>query len=1093
MKSAKMMRVTVLMIAVAAVAGVMAVLACGPASSAQQTSGRGEKERPTETPTPTPTLHPDCVTLPLPDGSRVTSCPPPGPENVESNLRRHYNRVMATKEANAGRRAVFEPLYVDIVVDTDSVATMHVVAEFLESYEDVGKIDLQSHPSHYGAAALIVGHVRVELIPAIAAIEGVVRVEKERKPVPLSSQGQPAPNLAVLARMGVDDWHQAGITGSGVGVAVIDSGFKDFRTRVMPSLSEPAKFLCYDSDREAHEGYVPTLTPTPGATPVVTPGPTPTPKFVACEEGADDHGTVIVETLFEVAPDVNLRIARAGRPAEYVQAVEWLTAGRSDNTIAATRVYDVRANDEHNVKIINHSGGDVWDGPGDGTSDFVSDERRSLLNIVKDAEDGGAVWVNAAGNNALQTWYSTFVPFNNPVDGIQYLDFSSIRYSFTGGNNPCNRVTFEADKDYTLQARWDGDWEGDDVDLEVHLVREAGTDGDGNPLPRLMVSSTGRQAGPGTDPPFEKLEFSTGADIGGDYCVFVTRDSGDRVLGWLQFQIFSGGGDVVFHTKTGSITNPAESASDGMLAVGAGKFRVVLPEQLPPAPTPFPTAVVDLWDYSARGPVPEIPAHVKPELVGINTDVLGTSDAAPQVAGVAALVAQVSGSSVSPRHLARSLLDHRDGGAHGLVQLPSLEAPTGVTVSHDTCSGRGFVAQFSHPSLGSSLVSFEVRAVQVLADGSSGAVFGSSSRGFGTTHVDTGSDRGAYDVTARACAGSGYCGPWSSPPTRFATTAQVCRPSWFRVVPGDGQATLWWSPDPDATGYQVDSGEGTDPVSVTGEEHVIDGLTNGTTYRYRLRALGPGGPSDWTSPRSVTPRESRSRLSEPTDLRAVENDSRRFPGVALSWDAPFGSHLYEIRVLGGGASTWKRLPFQPAGWDSPYSARYFGSYGRVGDEADRAINVGEAIIAGLVPGTEYHFAVRTARERDASEKLDYSPWSEPVTLTTPGQRPANAPGNAAAPRLKAPPEDLMAEVSGTTVNLSWTAATNPNYTSQRLLRRVAGVSPIQWTEIPLDVGVTTYTDTGLTSGTTYRYRVRAYKDNGNYGEEQGGFADAVIP
>ena len=88
----------------------------------------------------------------------------------------------------------------------------------------------------------------------------------------------------------------------------------------------------------------------------------------------------------------------------------------------------------------------------------------------------------------------------------------------------------------------------------------------------------------------------------------------------------------------------------------------------------------------------------------------------------------------------------------------------------------------------------------------------------------------------------------------------------------------------------------------------------------------------------------------------------------------------------------------------------------------------------------------------------------------------------------------MAEVSGTTVNLTWTATTNPNYTSQRLLRRVAGVSPIEWTEIPLaDVNVTTYTDTGLTSGTTYRYRVRAYKDSGNYGEEKGGFADAVIP
>ena len=156
--------------------------------------------------------------------------------------------------------------------------------------------------------------------------------------------------------------------------------------------------------------------------------------------------------------------------------------------------------------------------------------------------------------------------------------------------------------------------------------------------------------------------------------------------------------------------------------------------------------------------------------------------------------------------------------------------------------------------------------------------------------------------------------------------------------------------------------------------------------------------------------------------------------------------------------------------------------------------VGDAIVAGLIPGTEYRFAVRAARMRDSRNELDYSPWSKPVTVTTPGVRPSDAPGDATAPTLKAPPEDLMAAVDGTTVNLSWTAATNPNYTSQRLLRRVAGVSPIIWTEIPLaDANVTAYTDTGLTSGTTYRYRVRAYKDSGNYGGEKGGFADAVIP
>jgi len=371
--------------------------------------------------------------------------------------------------------------------------------------------------------------------------------------------------------------------------------------------------------------------------------------------------------------------------------------------------------------------------------------------------------------------------------------------------------------------------------------------------------------------------------------------------------------------------------------------------------------------------------------------------------------------------------------------------------------------------------------------GGSGAVF--EGLGSGTARIEIGTDRGAYDVTVRACAGGGYCGPWSNPPTRFTTTSMVCKPSWFQAVPGDEQVTLWWNPDPDATGYRVDSGVGTASEVVSGEEHVVEGLTNGTSYRFRVQALGPGGPSDVRSA-SVTPQASRFRPSEPTNLRVEENNSRRFPGVALKWDAPFGSYLYEIRISGGGASPWARLPFKPGGEASPrspYSARYFGSYGRAG----------EAIIAGLVAGTEYHFAVRAARKRNSSEQLDYSSWSNPVTLTTPDVRPAGAPGQATAPALKAPPEDLMAEVSGTTVSLTWTATTNPNYVCQEVLRRV--VPGGSWVRDPVAMDATSYADTGLTSGTTYRYRVRAYKGcdangfgTGNYWEEKDGWADAVI-
>ena len=212
MKAPQWVRLVVLSFAVMSVSGVLAVVACAPAAPASQSGGvggSGEKENPTETPTLTPTPHPDCVTLPLPDGSTGVCWPPPGPENVEGNLRRHYNRVMATKVAQAGRRSVVEPVYIDVLVDTDSIAAVHAVAEFLQSHEDAGKIYLDPEPSFYGPAGLVAKHVNMELIPEIAAIEGVLRVERESVVVPLSSQGQPAPNPAVLERMGVGDWSRA--------------------------------------------------------------------------------------------------------------------------------------------------------------------------------------------------------------------------------------------------------------------------------------------------------------------------------------------------------------------------------------------------------------------------------------------------------------------------------------------------------------------------------------------------------------------------------------------------------------------------------------------------------------------------------------------------------------------------------------------------------------------------------------------------------------------------------------------------------------------------------------------------------------------
>jgi len=74
-----------------------------------------------------------------------------------------------------------------------------------------------------------------------------------------------------------------------------------------------------------------------------------------------------------------------------------------------------------------------------------------------------------------------------------------------------------------------------------------------------------------------------------------------------------------------------------------------------------------------------------------------------------------------------------------------------------------------------------------------------------------------------------------------------------------------------------------------------------------------------------------------------------------------------------------------------------------------------------------------------------------------------------------PPSELSAHQTDGGVQLMWTAHTNPNYTVQRVLRRVAGERPLRWTILPVALSATSYLDRTTMGGTTYIYRVQALK------------------
>ncbi|MEV4806248.1 PHB depolymerase family esterase [Nonomuraea sp. NPDC049421] len=123
-------------------------------------------------------------------------------------------------------------------------------------------------------------------------------------------------------------------------------------------------------------------------------------------------------------------------------------------------------------------------------------------------------------------------------------------------------------------------------------------------------------------------------------------------------------------------------------------------------------------------------------------------------------------------------------------------------------------------------------------------------------------------------------------------------------------------------------------------------------------------------------------------------------------------------------------------------------------------------LTGLSAGTQYQVYVRA---RDGAGNLSGNSATVTFTTTSTGgdTTPPTAPSGLAASGTTA---------SGTT--LTWTAATDDTgVTGYRVLRATSGTFAQVGTS-----ATTSFTDSGLTANTTYRYQVRAYDAAGNVSE-----------
>ena len=273
-----------------------------------------------------------------------------------------------------------------------------------------------------------------------------------------------------------------------------------------------------------------------------------TANIADCQTGSN-HGTGVSEAVIDVAPGASLYLAQPQSFSDLLATAQWMAA--------------------QGVHVINHSVGWSWDGPGDGTSPFSNSPKVA----VQAAVGGGILWVNAAGNSALGSWTGGY----SDANGNRFLEFSA--------GVELNAVQLTAGVPIVAQARWQDSWTAANRDLDIFLLDSVGTP---------VAGSVEFQEGIPGDIPHEIFGYIPPAT--GTYYLAIEHFAGS-IPSFIQLQVFSGQ-SLNVRTLSHSIANPAESASPGLLAVGAAAWSS--------------TGVIE--PFSSLGPTTD--GRVKPDLVG---------------------------------------------------------------------------------------------------------------------------------------------------------------------------------------------------------------------------------------------------------------------------------------------------------------------------------------------------------------------------------------------------------------------------------------------------------------------------------------------
>ena len=305
-----------------------------------------------------------------------------------------------------------------------------------------------------------------------------------------------------------------------------------------------------------------------------------------------------------------------------------------------------------------------------------------------------------------------------------------------------------------------------------------------------------------------------------------------------------------------------------------------------------------------------------------------------------------------------------------------------------------------------------------------------------------------FQVAAVTDYGTGIFSTVTDPATPLGPSAA---PAVTSVVAGDSQATVSWSTPAsngsEITGYTVEytsNGGGTwTPTSVgVVNTTVVAGLTNGTTYSFRVAAVTGFGTGVYSTPTALV--RPLGPAASPAVTSVIAGDAQ----VSLSWATPAGNGLpitgYVLQTSANGGSSWTTTTLG-------------------------AVN--STVVSGLVNGGSYIFQL--------AAKTDYGTgtFSTPTAAVT----PLGLPGT---------PTALAVTGGDRSATLSWTAPVNDG--GRPLIDYVVQYRPANsstWLTLPhAPSTATSATISGLTNGTPYVFRVAAVT---SFGQSNGFTPDSA--